>query len=101
MQIWGQATQNLPQFQLTIDDKGDIMTNLHVIRTTDRWVVTFWDGSKSDATATTIASMPGMPRHSSPTRPGPRQSRHSRRRHRPRPHRPRPLHPFKSARWVR
>ena len=24
MQIWGQATQNLPQFQLTIDDKGDI-----------------------------------------------------------------------------
>ena len=24
MQIWGQATQNLPQFQLRIDDKGDI-----------------------------------------------------------------------------
>ena len=24
MQIWGQATQNLPQFQLTVDDKGDI-----------------------------------------------------------------------------
>jgi arsenite oxidase small subunit len=24
MQIWGQATQNLAQFQLTIDDKGDI-----------------------------------------------------------------------------
>jgi arsenite oxidase small subunit len=24
MQIWGQATQNLPQFQLTIDAKGDI-----------------------------------------------------------------------------
>ena len=24
MQIWGQATQNLPQFQITIDDKGDI-----------------------------------------------------------------------------
>ena len=24
MQIWGQATQNLPQFQLAIDDKGDI-----------------------------------------------------------------------------
>ena len=23
-QIWGQATQNLPQFQLRIDDKGDI-----------------------------------------------------------------------------
>jgi len=34
---------------VVIDDKGDIMTNLHVIRTTDRWVVTFWDGSKSDA----------------------------------------------------
>ncbi len=24
MQIWGQATQNLAQFQLTIDDQGDI-----------------------------------------------------------------------------
>ena len=24
MQIWGQATQNLAQFELTIDDKGDI-----------------------------------------------------------------------------
>ena len=24
MQIWGQATQNLPQFQLAIDEKGDI-----------------------------------------------------------------------------
>jgi arsenite oxidase small subunit len=24
MQIWGQATQNLPQFELTVDDKGDI-----------------------------------------------------------------------------
>jgi arsenite oxidase small subunit len=24
MQIWGQATQNLAQFQLSIDDKGDI-----------------------------------------------------------------------------
>ncbi|WP_342240336.1 arsenate reductase (azurin) small subunit [Inquilinus sp. OTU3971] len=23
-QIWGQATQNLPQFQLRVDDKGDI-----------------------------------------------------------------------------
>jgi serine protease DegQ len=33
---------------VVIDDKGDILTNLHVIRTTDRWVVTFWDGSKSD-----------------------------------------------------
>lgn len=34
---------------VVIDAKGDILTNLHVIRTTDRWVVTFWDGSKSDA----------------------------------------------------
>ena len=24
MQIWGQATQNLAQFELTVDDKGDI-----------------------------------------------------------------------------
>jgi arsenite oxidase small subunit len=24
MQIWGQATQNLPQFHLSVDDKGDI-----------------------------------------------------------------------------
>lgn len=24
MQIWGQATQNLPQFRLRVDDKGDI-----------------------------------------------------------------------------
>jgi serine protease DegQ len=34
---------------VVIDNKGDILTNLHVIRSTDRWVVTFWDGSKSDA----------------------------------------------------
>jgi serine protease DegQ len=34
---------------VVIDDKGDILTNLHVIRSTDRWVVTFWDGSKSEA----------------------------------------------------
>jgi S1-C subfamily serine protease len=34
---------------VVIDTKGDILTNLHVIRTTDRWVITFWDGSKSDA----------------------------------------------------
>src|SRR6266702_3348791 len=34
---------------VVIDAKGDILTNLHVIRSTDRWVVTFWDGSKSDA----------------------------------------------------
>jgi arsenite oxidase small subunit len=24
LQIWGQATQNLPQFQLRVDDQGDI-----------------------------------------------------------------------------
>ena len=24
MQIWGQATQNLPQFELSVDEKGDI-----------------------------------------------------------------------------
>jgi arsenite oxidase small subunit len=24
MQVWGHATQNLPQFRLTVDDKGDI-----------------------------------------------------------------------------
>lgn len=34
---------------VVIDNKGDILTNLHVIRSTDRWVVTFWDGSKSEA----------------------------------------------------
>jgi len=34
---------------VVIDTKGDILTNLHVIRSTDRWVVTFWDGSKSEA----------------------------------------------------
>jgi len=39
---------------VVIDDKGDIMTNLHVIRTTDRWVVTFWDGTKSDATVVNV-----------------------------------------------
>ncbi len=39
---------------VVIDDKGDIMTNLHVIRSTDRWVVTFWDGSKSDATVVNV-----------------------------------------------
>ena len=44
--------QNMPDATgsgVVIDTKGDILTNLHVIRTTDRWVVTFWDGSKSDA----------------------------------------------------
>jgi serine protease DegQ len=39
---------------VVIDDKGDILTNLHVIRSTDRWVVTFWDGSKSDASVVNI-----------------------------------------------
>jgi len=34
---------------VVIDEQGDILTNLHVIRSTDRWVVTFADGSKSDA----------------------------------------------------
>ena len=39
---------------VVITDKGDILTNLHVIRTTDRWVVTFWDGSKSDASVVNV-----------------------------------------------
>jgi serine protease DegQ len=34
---------------VVISERGDILTNLHVIRSTDRWEVTFWDGSKSDA----------------------------------------------------
>jgi S1-C subfamily serine protease len=34
---------------VVIDEKGDILTNLHVVSSTDRWVVTFADGSKSDA----------------------------------------------------
>ena len=34
---------------VVIDDKGDILTNLHVVSSTDRWVVTFADGSKSEA----------------------------------------------------
>ena len=34
---------------VVIDDKGDILTNLHVIRSTDHWVVTYWDGTKSEA----------------------------------------------------
>ncbi len=41
---------------VVIDEKGDIMTNLHVISATDRWVVTFADGSKSDATL--VSSQP-------------------------------------------
>jgi serine protease DegQ len=32
-----------------IDETGAILTNLHVISSTDRWVVTFADGSKSEA----------------------------------------------------
>jgi len=39
---------------VVIDAKGDILTNLHVIRSTDRWVVTFWDGSKSEASVVNI-----------------------------------------------
>ena len=38
---------------VVIDEKGDILTNLHVVSSTDRWVVTFADGSKSDATMVT------------------------------------------------
>jgi S1-C subfamily serine protease len=34
---------------VVINEKGDILTNLHVIRSTDRWEITFFDGSKSDA----------------------------------------------------
>jgi len=34
---------------VVISERGDILTNLHVIRSSDRWEVTFWDGSKSDA----------------------------------------------------
>ena len=39
---------------VVITAKGDILTNLHVIRSTDRWVVTFWDGSKSEASVVNI-----------------------------------------------
>ncbi len=39
---------------VVIDERGNIMTNLHVINSTDRWVVTFADGSKSDATVVTV-----------------------------------------------
>jgi serine protease DegQ len=39
---------------VVIDDKGDILTNLHVIRSTDRWVITFYDGSTSDAEVVNI-----------------------------------------------
>ncbi len=35
---------------VVIDEKGNILTNLHVVSSTDRWVVTFMDGSKSEAT---------------------------------------------------
>lgn len=34
---------------VVIDEAGDILTNLHVIRSTDRWMITFADGSKSEA----------------------------------------------------
>lgn len=39
---------------VVIDTKGDILTNLHVIHSTDRWVVTFWDGSKSEASVVNV-----------------------------------------------
>ena len=39
---------------VVIDEKGDILTNLHVIHSTDRWVVTFFDGSKSEATVINV-----------------------------------------------
>ena len=39
---------------VVIDDKGDILTNLHVIHSTDRWVVTFADGSTSEATVQNV-----------------------------------------------
>ena len=39
---------------VVIDAKGDILTNLHVIHSTDRWVVTFWDGSKSEASVVNV-----------------------------------------------
>lgn len=39
---------------VVITAKGDILTNLHVIRSTDRWMVTFWDGSKSEASLVNI-----------------------------------------------
>jgi S1-C subfamily serine protease len=34
---------------VVISEQGDILTNLHVIRSTDRWEITFFDGSKSEA----------------------------------------------------
>jgi len=39
---------------VVIDEKGDILTNLHVINSTDRWVITFADGSKSDANVVSV-----------------------------------------------
>ncbi len=39
---------------VVIDDKGDILTNLHVIHSTDRWVITFFDGSTSEATVVNV-----------------------------------------------
>jgi serine protease DegQ len=39
---------------VVIDTKGNILTNLHVIHSTDRWVVTFWDGSKSEASVVNV-----------------------------------------------
>ncbi len=34
---------------VVINEDGDILTNLHVIRSTDWWMVTFADGSQSEA----------------------------------------------------
>src|SRR6185437_14278710 len=39
---------------VVIHDRGDILTNLHVIHSTDRWVVTYFDGTKSEATVVNI-----------------------------------------------
>ncbi len=39
---------------VVIDEKGDILTNLHVIHSTDRWVITFADGSTSDAIVVSV-----------------------------------------------
>jgi serine protease DegQ len=39
---------------VVVDEQGDILTNLHVIHSTDRWVVTFADGSTSDARVVSV-----------------------------------------------
>ena len=48
----GDETQQHPDTigsGVVITEKGDILTNLHVVSSTDRWVVVFADGSKSGA----------------------------------------------------